>query len=375
MQVDPNAPSAVPGPVSGPSPSPAVSGAIKQAAKATGANFQYLLATAQVESNYNPNAQGATSSAKGLFQFIEQTWLATLKESGPALGYGKFADAIGRTPAGQFVVTDPKLNDKIMNLRSDPAANSVMAGAFTKNNSSKLAERLGRNPTEGELYIAHFLGPAGASRMIGMAESRPNMRAADVFPSAAQSNPTIFYDRQGRGRSVSDVYQTLIGRYSVARSSPANQAQAPVVAAAKTAPQVPVSSQKPAPQVTVPQLTAFAPETSQLSEAYAQAMKPTPAAVLPDNRPVFHSLFSVSGRQGPVAPIVNSLWGSPPASTAQQQKPSVLPEAPVLASAESQPEQMRKPEPVSPPAPPSGGALDLFQDTLPDARALFRGRV
>ena len=180
MQVDPNAPPPVAGPSPGQGPSPAVSGAIKNAARQTGANFQYLLATAQVESNYNPNAQGATSSAKGLFQFIEQTWLATLKEAGPSHGYGKYADVIGRTADGQYVVTDPRQAANIMNLRSDPTANSVMAGAFTKNNSAKLGERLGRTPTEGELYIAHFLGPAGASRMIGMAESRPNTRAADL---------------------------------------------------------------------------------------------------------------------------------------------------------------------------------------------------
>src|SRR5216117_3235980 len=124
-------------------PTPVVSGAIRQAARMTGANFQYLLATAQVESNFNPNAQGATSSARGLFQFIEQTWLATLKESGSALGYGRFANAIGRTPSGQYAVTDPRLHDQIMNLRFDPAANSVMAGAFTKANGAKLAERLG----------------------------------------------------------------------------------------------------------------------------------------------------------------------------------------------------------------------------------------
>src|SRR5215207_6321966 len=136
MQVDPNAPP----PVTGPNPSPAVSGAIKNAARQTGANFQYLLATAQVESNYNPNAQGATSSAKGLFQFIEQTWLATLKEAGPSHGYSKYADVIGRTSDGQYVVTDPKQAANILNLRSDPTANSVMAGAFTKNNSTKLGE-------------------------------------------------------------------------------------------------------------------------------------------------------------------------------------------------------------------------------------------
>src|SRR6267142_7074276 len=67
-----------------------VIGAIRNAARATGAGFQYLLATAQVESGLNPTATVSSSSAKGLFQFIEQTWLTTLKEAGPALGYGRY---------------------------------------------------------------------------------------------------------------------------------------------------------------------------------------------------------------------------------------------------------------------------------------------
>jgi soluble lytic murein transglycosylase-like protein len=46
---------------------PAVTGAIRQAARTTGADFKYLLATAQVESNLNPNAQAPTSSARGLW--------------------------------------------------------------------------------------------------------------------------------------------------------------------------------------------------------------------------------------------------------------------------------------------------------------------
>ena len=133
----------------------------------TGADFQYLLATAQVESNLNPNAQAPTSSARGLFQFTEQTWLATLKEQGTALGYGPYANAISRQPSGDYCVSEPRMSGAVMNLRSDPTANALMAGAFTKANAGKLAARLGRDPTEGELYIAHFLGPTGASRLIG----------------------------------------------------------------------------------------------------------------------------------------------------------------------------------------------------------------
>ena len=67
---------------SNPTAGSTVTGAIRQAAQATGTSFQYLLATAQVESGLNPQAGAATSSARGLFQFIDQTWLATIKQSG-----------------------------------------------------------------------------------------------------------------------------------------------------------------------------------------------------------------------------------------------------------------------------------------------------
>ena len=85
----------------------AVTGAIRQASQNTGTSFNYLLATAQVESGLNALAGAATSSAKGLFQFIQQTWLSTMKQAGPALGYGRYADAITQTASGQYQVSDP----------------------------------------------------------------------------------------------------------------------------------------------------------------------------------------------------------------------------------------------------------------------------
>ena len=71
-----------------------VTGAIQQASGTTGASFEYLLATAKMESNFNPSAGASTSSARGLYQFIDQTWLGTVKEAGAQLGYGNQADAI-----------------------------------------------------------------------------------------------------------------------------------------------------------------------------------------------------------------------------------------------------------------------------------------
>jgi soluble lytic murein transglycosylase-like protein len=75
----------------------------------TGADFKYLLATAQVESRLNPNAQAPSSSARGLSQFIEQTWLSTLKEQGGALGYAPYASAISRQPRCAGAVSRPGL--------------------------------------------------------------------------------------------------------------------------------------------------------------------------------------------------------------------------------------------------------------------------
>src|SRR5262249_24794681 len=133
-----------------------VTGAIRKAAQATGTSFNYLLATARVESDLNPNLTMRSSTATGLFQFIEQTWLSTLKQAGPAFGYGQYADAIQQTGSGRYVVTDPALRNEIMQLRKDPAANALMGAVFTQQNIAVMASRLGRRPSEGELYVGHF---------------------------------------------------------------------------------------------------------------------------------------------------------------------------------------------------------------------------
>jgi hypothetical protein len=52
-----------------------IANTIKSAASATGASFEYLVSAAKMESNLDPTAQASTSSARGLYQFIEQTWL------------------------------------------------------------------------------------------------------------------------------------------------------------------------------------------------------------------------------------------------------------------------------------------------------------
>ncbi|MGE0565702.1 MAG: lytic transglycosylase domain-containing protein [Pseudolabrys sp.] len=288
-----------------------VAGAIRQAARTTGANFDYLLTTAQIESNLNPRARAATSSAEGLFQFIDQTWFATMKTAGPALGLSRYADSIVQGADGRFDVANPVMKHEIMKLRSDPKVSAMLAGAFSRSNTVQLTHELGRPPSEGELYVAHFMGAEGAVRLIGAAISRPHAAAADVFPSAARANRPIFYDRSGNPRSVLGVYQFLTDRYEVARASSEGKAidpaQAQIALRGTLTPEQPIRPPAPVPTVLPADPPARMPvqDTAAVARAFADAnVRPR---VVEEAKPLFQAMFHSRGDQ-PVAPVVRDLW-------------------------------------------------------------------
>jgi len=192
--------------------------ALTLASNATGADFDYLMKTAARESNFRPAAAARTSSARGLFQFIEETWLRTIKEQGAKYGLKELSGQIFRTRSGRYYVPNATARRRILKLRHDPGVSALMAGAFTRSNAERIAQRIGREPTDGELYLAHFLGPGDAIRMIKLKRSNPHWRADRAFPRAAKSNRSIFYDRK-RPRSVREVYWRLVENYKRAGKS------------------------------------------------------------------------------------------------------------------------------------------------------------
>lgn len=177
-----------------------------------GVDFDYLLQTAMRESSLNPQAKAQTSSATGLFQFLESTWLQVLKEQGPRLGYGDIAAEITRNGSGDYSVADPARKAEILKLREDPQMAADLAAAFTKSNGDYLSQRFGRRPSAGELYIAHFLGAQGAERMFNAGLQDPDQIAADLFPKQAAANRTIFYS-DGQARTIRDVYRVLVAKH------------------------------------------------------------------------------------------------------------------------------------------------------------------
>jgi Transglycosylase SLT domain len=314
-----------------------VAGSIKQAASTTGASFEYLLTTAKMESNFDPRAAASTSSARGLYQFIDQTWLGTVKEAGSQLGYGKYADSITKNSDGSYSVSDPTARAAIMKLRDDPDAASSMAAVLTQSNSFKLTGRIGRRPTDAELYMAHFMGVGGAAKLISNAEDNPQASATRMFPNAAAANQSIFYDRSGRSRSVSEVYSVLNSRYaSAVNSQPTRTAMAAVgdvprrVTVASATPEA-VAIDNAAYLSSFPDSRAVTPVSATSQTASAQT------------DPIFRSLFQAGDRTQPISPAVQELWGNSSSLT-------------TVASATSL--SGKTPEVRAP------GRLDLFSDRI-----------
>jgi hypothetical protein len=197
-----------------------VEAAIQRASAATGVDFGFLMGAARRESGYNPAARARTSSATGLFQFTEQTWLGTLKQHGAKHGYARYADLIQAGAGGRYAVPGAEARAAVMDLRLDPHAAALMAGELAVDHAAYLRGRVGREPTSGELYVAHVLGPQGSARLIEAAEATPAASAAALLPQAAGANRAIFF-KAGRPATVAEVYADLTaGRSAPAAASP-----------------------------------------------------------------------------------------------------------------------------------------------------------
>jgi len=195
----------------------AVRAAIRRAADATGVDFSLLVETARRESALNPTARAGTSSATGLFQFIEGTWLDMVRRHGAQHGLGEQARALQQG-------ADPATRREILALRNDPELSARMAAELARENAQTLQSRLGRAPNAGELYAAHVMGSGGAIRLIEAAQSGAPSAAA-IFPREAAANRGLFY-ANGAPRSAEQLLQRLNLDASAGMGAPSPQAPA-----------------------------------------------------------------------------------------------------------------------------------------------------
>ncbi|WP_260925000.1 lytic transglycosylase domain-containing protein [Novosphingobium sp. 9] len=180
-----------------------VRSAIARAAQATGVDFNYLMAQAKLESGLDPQAKAGTSSAAGLYQFTSGTWLGVLGRHGDEHGLGAAAAATG----------NPAMRQQLLQLRYDPEASASMAAELAVENKACLSATLGREPDNAELYLAHFMGQAGATRFLSALNANPGQSAPSLFPREAASNRAIFFDG-GAPRTLGGVMALLRDKVS-----------------------------------------------------------------------------------------------------------------------------------------------------------------
>lgn len=203
---------------------------IVRAGRVVGADPTLLMAVADKESSFSTAVQAKTSSATGLYQFIEQTWLGVIFEFGRKHGMVAEAALISRN-GRQFVITDANERQRILDLRREPYLSALLAGEMLKRDTLRLEKAMGRHLTGGEIYLIHFLGPDAAQTFIETMEETPGASAAALLPKPAEANRPIFYAQAGgetKTLSVSEVHKKFdemikvrLDRYKVVRGGPA----------------------------------------------------------------------------------------------------------------------------------------------------------
>jgi hypothetical protein len=189
---------------------------IVKAAEETNTDPVLLMAIADKESSFSPNVEARSSSAMGLFQFVDNTWLKAVREFGAKYGLAQEASMIGGSP-DRPTVADSSERAHILGLRRNPYLSAVLAAEMLKRDGQKISERIGRGLTGGETYLAHFLGPDDAEKFMEKVVGQPQYMAAALLPRPAHANASIFYSRAGRRSrelsvaAVHDKFEEMMG--------------------------------------------------------------------------------------------------------------------------------------------------------------------
>lgn len=213
--------------------------AVERAASRTGADFAFLMDKAAAESGFDAQAQAKTSSARGLFQFIESTWLTMVKNHGAEFGLKDYADKITVNAKGRACVADCDAKEAILALRDNPEVSALMAGKFTAENRAYLEKNTAGDVGATELYLAHFLGAASAAKFINARAENPSATAAALFPEAAKANKNVFFDKTtGQPRTLEQIYQGFAKKFDETPAPARAAAPAQIAAKPLNAPQI-----------------------------------------------------------------------------------------------------------------------------------------
>lgn len=192
---------------------PAVAAKLKEKGFAAGADNSIIKRTSPVDDasayDYGKTTQikdvngNPTSTAVGIGQFTNGTWLDLVKD--PTVSAGMGIDTKGKT------------DEQLLALRSDPDLSIKAMAAYAKKNQSIMERTLGRPVSDAELHMAHFMGAGGAITFLNGYKNSPDQSAAKLMPAAAAANHPVFYDGD-KEKTVEQVYNDITNQFSLAPS-------------------------------------------------------------------------------------------------------------------------------------------------------------
>ncbi|TAL28725.1 MAG: hypothetical protein EPN97_14090 [Alphaproteobacteria bacterium] len=215
-------------------------GSVRMASDLHDGDFAYMMKLANAESSYVHDVRATTSSATGLFQFIEGTWSYMVLNYGDKHGLGDFKsqvemykDDLGREQAR---ISNPLIRGALLDLRANPQLSALFGADFQAENKAKEACYVEGALKRTDLYLAHFLGASDAVWFLTEMQKNPGQSAVATFPEAAAYNVNVFYARQKgaalRERSLQEVYDIFARKFDeqttvVASATPRKQAPKP----------------------------------------------------------------------------------------------------------------------------------------------------
>ena len=167
-----------------------------------------LLGIAATESGFNAHARNRHSSAQGLLQFTNATWLTVVRDFGARHGLGQYAAAIDTDRDGRLTVRKARLRRAILALRDDPVLETVMTAERLEQERRGLEAGLGHRAEAADLYFLHLLGPSGASHFLKVMATHPDASSIATVGGVAAPNAGLFI-RNGRPLSVAAAYSSL----------------------------------------------------------------------------------------------------------------------------------------------------------------------
>ncbi|MFC7475356.1 transglycosylase SLT domain-containing protein [Dankookia sp. GCM10030260] len=183
--------------------------ALDGAIRSTGIDPTLLAALAWQESRFDPRARNRRSTARGLMQFTEATWLEAVRDHGPQHGLRYEAAVLTTDPASGTISTrQPRTRSRILELRDNPRYAAALAAERISRARQTLTRTLGRPVEPADLYMVHLLGPAGAQRFLSAMDRTPGRPAAEfVGADSLMLNREVFVARgNARPLSLAEVH-------------------------------------------------------------------------------------------------------------------------------------------------------------------------